>query len=205
MNKTIITIGRQKGSGGHYIGELLAKRLGIKCYDDKLLLKTAEKNGFSPDFIKQTEETKPSSLLYTIVSSIPGVSGSYIQPLQDQVFFAQSSVIREIADAESCIFIGRCADYVLRERTDVINCFLHAPLHDRIERTSNRYPIENCDAQTLVCKTDKERAEYYRHFTDHPWGLASNYHLCLDTHSLTLSGTADVIETYLKVRNNYHK
>lgn len=197
MNKTIITIGRQKGSGGHYVGELLAKRLGIKYYDDKLLLKTAEKSGFSPDFIKETEETKPSSLLYTIVS---GISGSYNQPLQDQVFFAQSSVIRELADEESCIFIGRCADYVLRERTDTINCFLHAPLHDRIKRTCSRYPLESSDAETLICKTDKNRAEYYRHFTEQTWGLASNYHLCLNTHALSLAGTVDVIEAYIKAQ-----
>lgn len=196
MSKIIITIGREKGSGGHYIGDLLAKELGIRCYDKELLAETARISGFSKQFIEKYEEKKPSSLLYTLASGMS--SNTYSYPLHQQVFLAQSNAIREIAERESCVFIGRCADYVLRERTDVLNCFVHAPAADRIERIIQQEQIRPAEAEMLMLRTDRDRASYYTYFTDHTWGASKSYHLSFDTSKTTIPGAVNLILEFIK-------
>lgn len=187
----IITIGREKGSGGHYAGELLAKQLGIQCYDKLLLIETAKKSGFSQEFIEAHEEQTPTSRYASFAAGI--MSSEYSHPVHQQVFEAQSKVIREIAEQGSCVFVGRCADFVLRNRTDVINCFVHAPMQNRIERIMKMDNIPHAEAERLIRKTDKSRASYYTFFTDRTWGEAKNYHIAIDTSIATIAGTVDLI------------
>lgn len=196
----IITIGREKGSGGHYAGELLAKQLGIQCYDKLLLIETAKKSGFSQEFIEAHEEQTPTSRYASFAAGI--MSSEYSHPVHQQVFEAQSKVIREIAEQGPCVFVGRCADFVLRNRTDVINCFVHAPMQNRIERIMKMDNIPHAEAERLIRKTDKSRASYYMFFTDRTWGEAKNYHIAIDTSIATIAGTVDLIVDLIeKIKN----
>lgn len=197
----IITIGREKGSGGHYAGELLAKQLGIQCYDKSLLIETAKKSGFSQEFIEAHEEQTPTSRYTSFAVGI--MSSEYSNPVHQQVFEAQSKVIREIAEQGSCVFVGRCADFVLRNRTDIINCFVHAPLQKRIERIMKMENISQTEAERLIRKTDRSRASYYTFFTDRTWGEAKNYHIAIDTSLATIPGTVDLIVDFLAKAKNY--
>lgn len=199
MNKIIIAIGRSKGSGGQYIGELLAERLGIKCYDREILNETARESGFAKEFIEQYEEKKPSSLLYSLAMG----TTMYNQPLQQQLFISQAKVIKEIAARESCIFIGRCADYVLRDEPDLLSVFVHAPIQDCVKRVKLTSDIPQPEAELMIKQTNKSRAEYYRYFTDRIWGNYKNYHLSLNSSDLTAEGAADLILEYLNLRWKY--
>lgn len=196
----IITIGREKGSGGHYAGELLAKQLGIQCYDKSLLIETAKKSGFSQEFIEAHEEQTPTSRYISFAAGI--MSSEYSHPVHQQVFEAQSKVIREIAERGSCVFVGRCADFVLRDRTDVIKCFVHAPFQKRIERIMKVENISQTEAERLIRKADKSRASYYTFFTDRTWGEAKNYHITIDTSIATIPGTVDLIVDFLAKAEN---
>lgn len=200
MKKVIIAIGRSKGSGGQYIGELLAERLGIKCYDREILNETVRQSGFAKEFIKQYEEKKPSSLLYSLAMG----TNMYNQPLQQQLFIAQAKVIKAIAAKESCIFIGRCADYVLRDELGLLSVFVHAPMQDCVKRVKLTTDITSPEAEQIIKQTNKSRAEYYRFFTDRIWGNYKNYHLSLNSSDLTPEGAADLILEYLKLRWKYH-
>lgn len=201
MDKIIITIGREKGSGGHYIGEMLAEKLNIRCYDKELLAETAKASGFSERFIEGHEEKKPSGLLYSLASTItPNI---YSHPVQQQVFLAQSDVIRDLAEQGSCIFVGRCADYILRDRTDTLNCFVHAPISDRIDRIVQYEGMEIGEAEKHILQTDRDRAAYYMHFTDHIWGSSKNYHLSFNTSKTTVQGAVDVILNFIQTLKQY--
>lgn len=189
----IITIGRSKGSGGRYVGEQLAKRLGVPCYDSEILKETALKSGFAERFISENEEQKPSSLLYSIVMD----ASKGVQPLQQQLYLFQQQTIQELAWKGPCVFVGRCADYALRDRKNVLNCFIHAPMDSRIARTCKRENVSPEEAKTIIQRTDKARSDYSRHFTDWTWGAAQRYHLCLDTSILTVPGTVDMIMDFL--------
>lgn len=200
-NKTVIAIGREKGSGGHYIGKLLASRLGIKCYDNEILYETAKQSGFTKEFIEQYEERKPSSFLYSLVMGSTTIS--YNQPLHQQLYLAQTKVIKDIAERESCIFVGRCADYVLRNMPELLSVFVHASMNDCVKRVQMTKNITAQEAELLIMRTNKMRSEYYRHFTDRSWGSAKNYHLSIDSSILTADGATDLIMEHLKIREKY--
>lgn len=201
MDKKIITIGRGKGSGGHYIGELLASRLGIKCYDSEILYETAKNSGFTKEFIEQYEEKKPNSFLYALVMG--STSMAYNQPLQQQLYLTQANVIKDIAARESCIFVGRCADYVLKEMPELLKVFVHAPLEDCIKRVQITNKITPQEAELAILRIDKARSEYYHHFTDEKWGYSKNYHLCIDSSEVTVDGAVDLIVKYLELKEKY--
>lgn len=200
-NKIIITIGREKGSGGHYIGKLLASQLGIKCYDSEILYETAKQSGFTKEFIEQFEERKPSSFLYSLVMGSTTVA--YNQPLHQQLYLAQAKVIKDIAERESCIFVGRCADYVLRNMPELLSVFVHASMSDCVKRVQMTTNITTPEAELLIMRSNKTRSEYYRHFTDGIWGNSKNYHLCVNSSDLTADGAADLIMEHLKIREKY--
>lgn len=189
----IITIGRSKGSGGRYVGEQLAERLGIPCYDSEILKKTALKSGFAEQFVKENEEKRPSSFLYSIVM---GASRD-VQPLQQQLYMFQQQTIQELAEKGPCVFVGRCADYALRDRKNVINCFIHAPMDSRIARTCKRENVSPEEAKAIIQRTDKARSDYSKHFTGWNWGAAHRYHLSIDTSILSISGAVDMIVDFL--------
>ncbi len=186
MSLPVITIARTFGSGGRIIGEKVATLLGIPFYDRHLIQITAEKSGFHAAVVEQMQHRKPASLLYTL-------SGSGMEfPLQDQVFFAQSEVIRELAEQGPCVIVGGCADSVLEHKAKILKVFIHAPLEERAERTREVYKTEAKDYKDYVKKMDKKRKSYYDYFAHRTWGKAENYHLSLDS-SIGLDLAADII------------
>lgn len=195
MKKTVITIGRENGSGGRHIGEELAAALGIKCYDKELLLETAKQSGLAPNFIAENEERKPQFFWGT------GAFYMYEQPVSVQLYVEQSKVIKRLAVQESCVIVGRCSDYVLAGCDNVLNVFIHAPLEDRIKRVAQRDGISPDKAKSVVVKTDKARASYYSYFTGKIWGNAKNYHLSLDSSLLGIDGCVKAIEACLDILN----
>lgn len=186
MSLPVITIARTFGSGGRIIGEKVATLLGIPFYDRHLIQITAEKSGFHAAVVEQMQHRKPASLLYTL-------SGAGMEfPLQDQVFFAQSEVIRELAAEGPCVIVGGCADSVLEHKAKILKVYIHAPLEERAERAEKVYKHEAKDYKDFVRKMDKKRKSYYDYFAHRTWGKADNYHLSLDS-SIGLDLAADII------------
>ena len=186
MSYPIITIARSFGSGGRIIGEKVATLLGIPFYDRALIQITAEKSGFHAVVVEQMQHKKPASLLYTL-------SGAALEaPLQDQVFFAQAAVIRELAEKGPCVIVGGCADSVLEEKARILKVFIHGPLEERAERVEKVYKTEAKNYKDYVKKMDKARKAYYDYFSHRTWGKAENYHLCIDS-SIGLDMAADII------------
>ena len=196
MANQIITIGRTHGSGGRYVGEILSKLLGIPCYDSQLVVKTAAQSGLAPSFVAANEEQAPSFLYSLVMGLAPSSPES--QPMSMQMFQTQSEVIRAMAERESCIIVGRCADYILRNVPNVTNVFIHAPLEARVKRVSTRERVSPQAAEKDILRQDKERAAYYKFFANQRWGDANNYHLTLDTSRLGIEGAAKMIQLYLE-------
>ena len=177
MAHTVITVGREYGSGGRLIAQKAAEALGIPFFDRSIINMAAEETGLSADFIRRTEQQKTSSFLYNLYMSTQSL------PVNDQVFIAQSEVIRRVAAEGPCIIVGRCADYVLRNQSDVdaLNLFIHAPMEERIRRVREEYKVQAPDLRLYILKQDKNRAAYYEHFTDGQSGKAQNYHLAVSS------------------------
>ena len=177
MAHTVITVGREYGSGGRLIAQKAAEALGIPFFDRSIINMAAEETGLSADFIRRTEQQKTSSFLYNLYMSTQSL------PVNDQVFIAQSEVIRRVAAEGPCIIVGRCADYVLRNQSgvDALNLFIHAPMEERIRRVREEYKVQAPDLRLYILKQDKNRAAYYEHFTDGQWGKAQDYHLAVSS------------------------
>lgn len=190
-NNLIITIGRENGSGGKYIGEKLALDLGIKCYDEKLITKTAERFNKDIKYVEKNDEKPPEGIFY--------FGG---QPIPTKVFEEQSTLIKKIASEESCVFIGMASSYVLRDYDNVINVFIHAPLGSRIERYSRRNNVTVMEAEKAIKIKDKKRSEYYKFYTSQNWGEASNYNLSIDTSKVGIDGAVKIIKNYISLMNN---
>lgn len=193
MEHLIINIGRQLGSGGRSVAAILAAHYGINVYDRELLSRASTESGLGEDLFEKSDERafrlfrrSPIALLSKGFNSFGSES-----PLSgDALFKIQSDVIRKIADEESCIFIGRCADYVLRDRTDCVNIFLSASVEDRVQRLCQNDGLTPDEAMSRIEKGDRKRADYYNHFSDRTWGAAPTYHLCLDTSLLGIDESA---------------
>ncbi|MFV0314886.1 MAG: AAA family ATPase [Anaerotignum sp.] len=200
MNKNIvITISRQYGSGGRFIGEQLAKRLDIPFYDNELINLAAEKTGLSKEFFKNAEETSTSNLLFSLTALTP-MMDSYGLPLNEKIFLVQSQIVKEVAEKGSCVIVGRCADYILSDMDNCVNVFLQADLSDRVERATKHYGLTDKNIEAAVLKTDKKRASYYSYFTNLKWGKSDNYDLILNTSRMDLEHIVDVIEKYISLR-----
>ncbi len=181
MENRVITIGRQFGSGGREIGQLLSESLGIPFYDRDLIeLETLEKH-----------DEKPVNRWFYSIPSQPNRLTGYGMPIADTLFVAQSEIIRELAQKESCIIIGRCADYVLREHPNLISLFIHAPMEERIKRIMRRYSLDDRQAKEFIRRTDKERASYYNYYTEKKWSGMESYHFCIDSSIFGVSGTVE--------------
>ncbi len=201
MKPVIITIGRQFGSGGHEIGEKLAKRLGIPFYDRQLLSEAAKRSGITKEMIEQLDEKPTSSFLYSLVvgSSYSGF-GDVQLPLENKVFLAMSDAIREIADKGSCVIVGRCADYVLEDRDDLLRVFVHADKDSRIKRIMEKRGLKERDAAVLMQKTDKKRAGYHDSYSDERWGEADSYDISVNSARFGIDGTVELIASYVENR-----
>lgn len=186
MAHTVITIGRQFGSGGRIVAQRVAESLRIPFYDKAVIDLAAKETGLSEEFIRQAEQKKTSSFLYNLYMSTQNL------PVSDQVFIAESDVIRKVAAVGPCVIVGRCADYVLRNQKGVLNLFIHAPLDERIFRAKEEYKVEAADVRAYVLKQDKRRAAFYEHFSDRVWGKAENYHLAINS-TIGLDTTVDLI------------
>ena len=196
MQKKIVTISRQYGSGGRYIGKKLSEKLGIPCYDEKLIDMVAKESGFAQDFVAEKGERMTGSLLFNIASSLSYAnnvfSGNGVS-LQDEIYFIQNKIIKDLAEKGSCVIVGRCADYILRERDDVLNVFIHADMASKINRAVTYFGITEDQAPAHLKKKDKARSNHYKYYTDQDWGMASNYDLSLNSGALGIDGCVDVI------------
>jgi len=200
---TIITIGRQCGSGGHEIGKKLAAKLGIPCYDRELLRLAAEQSGLAPENFELYDEAPTSSLLYSLSLGNHGVMlGQYDMPIHQKVFLAQFETIQALADkGESCVIIGRCADYALAKREQVVTVFLKADPKARVARLVSQYSdLNEKRAAEQMVKTDKRRASYHNFYADTRWGSAESYDLVIDSLKTGIDQTVDLIATYAHMR-----
>lgn len=190
----ILNIGRQLGSGGREIGKRLAERLNMAYFDKELILLAAKESGICPEMFEQADECTSKTggffgLHFPWSTTLPYNSG-----LTNEVLFKiQSDVIRQQAEKQPCVFVGRCADYILRDRMDCVNIFISADEKDRIKRIAQHHQCDNRQAEELLRKTDKGRAAYYDFYTDKTWGAAPSYDLCINSSLLGIERTVDMI------------
>ncbi|MEE1101546.1 MAG: cytidylate kinase-like family protein [Agathobacter sp.] len=206
MGYEIYTIGREFGSLGKQVGEALAQKLGIKLYDKELLQEAAKNSGFCEDIFENHDEKPTNSFLYSLVMDTYS-SGGYStapfldMPLNHKVFLAQFDSIKKIAESESCVIVGRCADYALENNPDCISIFVRADLEDKIKRISKRLDVSENKAKDLIYKKDKQRASYYNYYTSKKWGDARSYDLCINTSQISIDDAAELIISYRELYN----
>ena len=204
MDKCIVTISREYGSGGRQIGELLAKEFDIPYYDKDIIHMAAEKSGMSPGFIEKSDESIPSTFLhnlkYSAYSGYDSVS-YYDTPITDKVFLAQSSAIKELAAKGSCVIVGRCANYILRSDPALVAVFIRGELEDRIKHAVEQYGLPQQNAVERIKKIDKSRINYYKYYSSRQWGDINNYDLVVNSSVTGIAGSVAVIKTMLLERN----
>ncbi len=204
MDKFIITIGRQFGSGGRSIGEKLAEKLGVNFYDKELISLAAKQSGMSPEVFKDVDEKAANSLLYSLSMGMYSFGSGFPTmgdlPVNDKLYLLQHKIIKEIAEKESCVIVGRCADYVLRNDPNCVNIFIHANMAFRKEQSIKKHGIDAARAEHIINKTDKNRANYYSFYSGQKWGKAENYDLCIDSSKLSEDKIVDLLAEYIKIR-----
>ena len=188
MENRIITISREFGSGGRTIGKLVADKLGIHCYDAELIQKIVEKSGYDADYVKEKGEDAPGGWFSTFLAD-----RTRGETNQDKLWNYQTQVITELADRDSCVIVGRCADYILRARADCLTVFIHASLEKRTARIIQEYGAKEESAEKQVKDKDKRRTAYYQFYTDMKWGDAKNYDICLNSGDLGIEKCAEII------------
>ena len=212
---TIITIGRQFGSGGREIGKRLADELGIEFYDKELLSRAAKDSKICKELFETHDEKPTNSFLYSLVMdtySMGFASGSVNEmPLNHKIFLAQFDAIKKIAETRTvpdttadvtwtCVLVGRCADYALEERDDVLSVFIHADLEDRIKNVAKLNELTDNKAKDLIHKTDKRRASYYNYYTNKKWGDAESYDICINSSKFGVDGCVKAIKDFLELK-----
>ena len=203
MSRYIITIGRQYGSAGREIGFKLAEKLGIKCYDDELLKEAAKASGLCEQIFETHDEKPTQSFIYSLVMDTYSLgynnSGFVDMPLSQKVFLAQFDAIKKIADRESCIIVGRCADYALADYKNVMSVFINAEMEARAARIMERKNLtKKADVVDIINKTDKKRASYYNYYTSKKWGDSKSYDICINSSLFGVDGTVDVLADMAK-------
>ena len=188
MLNRVITISREFGSGGRTIGRKVAEKIGIPCYDAELIRKIADESGYAADYIKEEGEYASGGWLSTIFTDrTMGPTN------QDKLWTVQSRIIGKLAEKESCVIVGRCADYILRDKADCLNVFIHASIDKRAERIVTEYGERDETPEQRLKEKDKRRAAYHRFYTDMKWGQARNYHICLDSGELGINRCIELI------------
>lgn len=190
----VITIGRQYGSGGRFIAKKLAEKLNIGYYDNELLAKAATESGLSHSVIESYDEKKDGFFSGVVPSTF-----SVDLSMGQKVFLSQFEAIKKLADTESCVIVGRCADYVLDGRKNVVNVFINAPLDSRIERAVKYYNIDPKKAKDTIIKMDKKRANYYNFYSDKKWGKADSYDLCINS-NVGVDEAVEIIKTFVETK-----
>jgi len=199
--KTLITIGRQFGSNGRIIGETIGKKMGIPCYDKQLIKRVAKESGLWEDLLDELDEKRSNSFLYSVVMDPYAFSYSFDKQgfgmtLNQKAFMATYNTIENIAKEGSGVFVGRCADYVLRNMDKVLSVFLYAPVEVRIRTIMDRFGLSEKQAKEQIQKEDKARASYYNYYTSNKWGKMESYDLCIDTSILGPEKTAEQIISF---------
>lgn len=201
-NRAIITIGRQFGSGGLLIGRQLANDLAIACYDKELLAAAAKESGLCDEIFEKADERTSNGLAYVFSVGLPnlGVCTPYPDILSNErLFLLQSNAIRSIVDkGESCVLVGRCADYVLRDSPDLISFFIHNKSENRIRAIAEQRRVSNDEAKEMMKKADKSRAAYYKYYTDKEWGMSSSYHFSIDASLLGIDNTVELMKAIVE-------
>ena len=196
MSGVVITIGREFGSGGRQVGERLANELGFAFYDKSLIHLAVTKSGLDPATIEKAEEEATSKFLFNLAIggyAAAGVFSKVNVPISDQVFFAQSKAIEELASHGSCVIIGRCANYILRNLPELARVFVYGETEDKLRRIVEEYGVPQEEAKTTMAKMDKGRANYYEHYTDEKWGSVKSYDLAINTSFTGIDGAVKVI------------
>ncbi len=204
MNKVVITIARQYGSGGRTVGEMLAKDLGIKYYDRELLKLASDESGINEQLFETADEKLKSTRLFKIARKV--YSGELIPPESDEftsndnLFNYQAKIIKELAEEEACVIIGRCADYILKDYSHVLSVFIHAPEDFCITEAMKKLSMPLKEIDRFITKTDRRKAEYYKYYTGRDWTDARNYDLCLDSSKLGFERCVEEIKAYIRIR-----
>lgn len=206
--KIVITIAREYGSGGRTIGEMLANKLNIHYYDKELIKLASEESGINEAlFVNADEQVKSKGIFDKLTHNV--YHGELISPKSDDflssqnLFNYQAKIIKELADRESCVIVGRCADFVLKDYDNVLSVFIHAPHAYCMEQAALKHGgLSSKEIEKLILKTDKQRAEYYKYYTGREWTDARNYDLCLDSSKLGFDRCVEEIISYMNVRFN---
>ena len=203
----IVNVGRQLGSGGHEIAEKLAAKLNIAFYDKELIQLASAESGLSSEFFERADEqTSQSALTHFWGMRFPFVGDGAVASKNclsnDALFQVQSDVIRRLAQEQSALFVGRCADYILRDHPRCVNLFISSSMSDRIHRLCVTHHISEEKAEQWIEKADAKRANYYNYYTFKQWGAAASYHLCIDSSQLGVEQTVDFIEAFVRQRLN---
>ena len=190
MDKKIITISREFGSGGRFIGEEVAKKLGFACYDKNIIGQIAEKSGLAPEYIRESAELSLKKGLFAYAFAGRDITG---QSVEDLVYETQRKVILELAEKESCVIIGRNADFILKDRDDVLNVFIYGDLPEKVERICRLYHVSEQEAVRMMTDIDKRRMTNYNFYTEQKWGKASNYTVCLNSSRIGYERCEEII------------
>lgn len=203
----VITIGRQCGSGGKRIGQKLAEVMGVKCYDKELLSVAAKDSGLCEELFETHDEKPTSSFLYSLVMdtySLGYTTSAYMDmPINHKIFLAQFNTIKKLADEESCVIVGRCADYALAEYPNTVSVFITANDEDRIKSLVEMYKVDEAKAKDIMAKTDKKRASYYNYYSSKKWSDAKSYDLCINSSVTGMDGAIEIIRAFAKVKQDW--
>ena len=209
MIDTVITVGRQYGSGGRFVAKKLAEKLGIPYYDKELLTLAAKDSGICQEMFEDYDEKPTRSLLFSLVTGVQmrGDTGNVYMdmPLNHKIFLAQFDTIRNIAAKGPCVIVGRCADYVLRDMRNVVNVFIKADMEARKARAVTYYGLDGAKAEEAIRKMDKQRASYYNYYATATWGSVDNYDLCVDTGAVGVDGAVEIITQFVELQEKFRR
>lgn len=201
----VITIGRESGSAGRHIGQMLANEMGVKCYDKELLTLAAKHSGLCEELFKTHDEKPTNSFLYSAYSVGYSGGGYLDMPLNQKVFLAQFDAIKKLAEEESCVIVGRCADYALADYPGMVSVFICGNEEDKIRHLMERHKIERAKAKEIMVKTDKRRSSYYNYYSSKRWGDCKSYDLCINSSAVGYEGAVKIIKTFAETKMEYLK
>lgn len=203
----VITIGRQCGSGGKRIGQRLAEVMGVKCYDKELLSVAAKDSGLCEELFETHDEKPTSSFLYSLVMdtySLGYTTSAYMDmPINHKIFLAQFNTIKKLAEEESCVIVGRCADYALADYPNTVSVFITANDEDRIKSLMDMYKVDESKAKDIMVKTDKKRSSYYNYYSSKKWSDAKSYDMCINSSVTGMDGAIEIIQAFAKVKQSW--
>ena len=209
MGNLVITIGRECGSAGRLIGQKLAADLGVKCYDKELLTLAAKNSGLCEELFKTHDEKPTSSFLYSLVMdtySLGYNTSAYMDmPINHKIFLAQFDTIKKLAEEESCVIVGRCADYALADYPNTVSVFICGDEEDKIHHLMERHNVDEAKAKDIMIKTDTRRASYYNYYSSKRWGSCKSYDMCISSSAVGYDGAVDIIKEFAKKKQEFLK